>query len=130
MDAGQVTGGGHHTSLTPSYDDRHIPKLGVVTLFDRRIKSITVHMGDGELPEFGVPDNPWRVALGAGTFSGKRVQAIAAKGWNGFGHKSSIAKSTGVRKMFFIRARLSEGQTIWGQATRVSRVCLPPNAEA
>jgi hypothetical protein len=60
-----VTGRRHNAAFTPADNNRPVTQFRIITLFDRRIKGITIDMGDVEIEHFGVASYVIRMACGA-----------------------------------------------------------------
>ena len=80
LDAGDVAGGRDDAALAAADDHRLVLQLRIVALLDRRIEGVAVDMGEMQLAELGMVEQPRAAAgLAARRLPALHRQAVAAK---------------------------------------------------
>ena len=84
FDAGDVAGGGDDAAVAAAYYDGFIADIRVVAFFDAGVEGIAIHVGSGQIEEFGMRQQAGAVAFWATAGGFDFNQAITAdSGHNG-----------------------------------------------
>ena len=79
LDPGDIAGGQHHPALAAADDHRLFGQLRIVTLFDRGIKGVAIHMRHRKRHQLGVVQHPRPTAGRAPGGRIERGQTIATE---------------------------------------------------
>ena len=82
MDAGDVTAGGNDAAFAAADYYGVVADIGVVALFDAGVESIAIHVGGGQVEEFGMRQQTWAAAFWTAAGGFDFNQTITANRWH------------------------------------------------
>ena len=82
MDAGDVAAGGDDAAVAAADDDGLVADIGVVALFYAGVEGVAIHVGGGEVEEFGMRQQAGAAAFWTAAGGFDLNQTITANRWH------------------------------------------------